>query len=84
MNYDHLKETKTIIKPGVLVLDGEVHHEQIEGYYECGDSVSVEYLGNISGYAQLRMDIEKDMIIVYSKEELLVLSSFLKDIAETL
>mgnify|MGYP003387941102 CR=1 FL=1 len=81
MNYDHLKETKTTIKPGSLVLDD--HNPRFNNEPLIRNSTTkVIYDGNFNGSALLTFDRDKQ--VLYTKNELLVLSNFLKDIAETL
>jgi hypothetical protein len=79
VNYDHLKQTKTIIKPGILTLNESNPRLKDISF---ATSFNIVYDGNISGSAVLTFN--KNPRQAYTKNELLVLSNFLKDIAETL
>lgn len=82
MNYEHLKEIKITIKPGILVLNDRVGLVGDEFY----NDMQVIYSGNDNGSAWLEFRPTERLVpkIGYSKKELLTISNFLKDIAETL
>lgn len=87
MNYDHLKQQ--IIKPGILVLDDndpELKDTHMEGYCTCDGNMEVKYKGNSGDYANISFGRNMPKIEFWglTKKELLCLSKFLKDIAETL
>lgn len=79
MNYDHLKTEKTIIKPGTLWLNDS--NPKLSNF-AFPVLFNIKYDGNINGSAALTFN--KNPRQLYTKNELLVLSNFLKDIAETL
>jgi hypothetical protein len=81
MNYDHLKETKTTIRSGRLYFSDP--SDNSEGYVYT--PFVIGYTGNTNRGAYLTFEYpEQGRPINFSKKELLTMSSFLKDIAETL
>jgi hypothetical protein len=84
MNYDHLKETVTRIKPGSFVLDDKsvVYDNTIV----VKSPLRIRYEGQkkVNNHTLAGVVIGNNVAYYCSKAELLVLSDFLRDIAKDL